>query len=397
VLNHGAVVANYSPVASLIEGPTGEIQGARLRDGTAIRAKVVVDAGGVWAAEIADLAGPQSSGLSIRPAKGIHLTVPAHRLPCDYASVLAVPGDKRSIFVVPWDAAGAAPVVTDMRSSAGDFTEAAGGRFTYLGTTDTDYRGPLDEPVCTPEDVDYVLRTVNAWTSADLTAADVTGSWAGLRPLISDAHSARTADLSRRHRVTTARSGLVTVTGGKLTTYRRMAADTVDEVGRNLGRRLPRSPTRRLQLWGAEGFDGGAGVRGLAGRISISPDLAGHLARRYGSEARAVVALAESDPRLGAPLVPGLPYLGAEAMFAARYEMVHTLTDILSRRTRALILDAAAASAAADDVARLVGPELGWDTNRQLAEAEEFRALVRRERSAAGLVKQTPSPILGLA
>ncbi|MGI8492925.1 MAG: glycerol-3-phosphate dehydrogenase/oxidase [Acidimicrobiales bacterium] len=397
-LGFDAAVANYCPVASLVEDAEGRVRGALLADGTVVRARVVVDAGGVWAEEIAKLGIGADPGISIRPAKGIHLTVPAARLPCDFASVLSVPGDRRSIFVVPWDAA-AGP----------SSLEGAEGRFVYLGTTDTDYEGPLDEPVCTPDDVDYILRTVNAWTSAGLTAADVTGSWAGLRPLIrgGDGHSrrrsrrqtARTADLSRRHRVMRSPSGLVTVTGGKLTTYRRMAADTVDEVVRSIasesrprGRRFPSSPTKRLPLWGAGSPDAGLAAstghprsNGHPGSNGLPAETLGHLQRRYGSEAAVVASLVDDDPSLAEPLVPGLPYVKAEAVFAARHEMVVSLADVLSRRTRALILDAEACASAADDVARLVGAELGWTEARRRQGVDDFVAMVHEHRRAAGL------------
>src|SRR5207302_1011258 len=137
------------------------------------------------------------------------------RLPCDIAAVLPVPSDRRSVFVVPW------------------------GDEVYVGTTDTDYSGPIDDPRCEAEDVEYVLQAVNAWVTRPLSPADVTGVWAGLRPLLSNhggrgARSARTADLSRRHQVSISPSGVVSVTGGKLTTYRKIAADTLEAV---LGRR----------------------------------------------------------------------------------------------------------------------------------------------------------------
>ena len=131
----------------------------------------------------------------------------------DIAVVVPVPKDKRSVFVVPW-----LP------------TDDGGFQLTYIGTTDTDYDGPLDEPQCTADDVAYLLRALNASVDEPLTEADVVGTWAGLRPLVKAASSGRTADLSRRHRVTASDSGVITVTGGKLTTYREMAEDTVDEV-----------------------------------------------------------------------------------------------------------------------------------------------------------------------
>ncbi len=240
VINYGAVAANYSPVAAIRRRPdTGRACGATLQDGSDVRAHVVVNATGVWSDVVRGLdEGPSVAGW-LRPAKGIHLTFPAHRLPVEVATVLPTPGDRRSIFVVPW------------------------GDFTYAGTTDTDYQGPLDDPQCTPADVDYVLAALNAAMTSPVTRADVVGTWAGLRPLVSAAKNQRTADLSRRHRVFVSDHGVVTVTGGKLTTYRRMAADTVDSVVRLLGRGPKHCPTTHLRLLGATGSAAlGAGRRG---------------------------------------------------------------------------------------------------------------------------------------
>jgi glycerol-3-phosphate dehydrogenase len=370
---YGATIANYAPVAQLVE-TAGRVTGARLADGTDVRAEVVVNAGGVWSEQIAHLAPqPAISPVSIRPAKGIHLAFPAQKLPCDYAAVLAVPGDKRAIFVIPW----AADEVPGPRPGPGHYT--------YVGTTDTDYQGPLADPACTREDVDYLLRAVNTWTTAQLGPDDVIGTWAGLRPLVSGARNARTADLSRRHSVITSPNGLVTVTGGKLTTYRRMAANTVDVVVRRLGRSsVGRSPTRRLPLVGAPATAqaGEAKVPWDRSGPQSSPSAHRHLEGRYGTEAADVLALAASDPSLLGPLVPGLPYLRAEAVWAARCEMAYTLTDVLSRRTRALILDREAAASAAPQVAELLAGELGWDRTDCARQIAAFEGEVEAERQA---------------
>src|SRR5205814_2026706 len=127
--------------------------------------------------------------------------------------------------------------------------------FVYLGTTDTDYTGPLDDPQCTSEDLAYVLGAINVFVREPLSPSDVVGTWAGLRPLVAAAESERTADLSRRHAVSWSPGGMLSVTGGKLTTYRRMAADTVDEIVRALGKGNRRCPTRSMKLWGADGVD----------------------------------------------------------------------------------------------------------------------------------------------
>src|SRR5262249_32057429 len=163
-------------------------------------------------------------------------------------------------------------------------------QFTYIGTTDTDYEGSLDDPQCDRADVEYLLNAVNGAVTSKLTEEDVLGTWAGLRPLVKSATSGRTADLSRRHRAARSSRGLVTITGGKLTTYREMAADTVDEVMRGLGTRT-RSRTRHLQLRGAAGFDTLRSSDAASGNDTLL-----HLLDRYGDEAPAVLALAAKEP-----------------------------------------------------------------------------------------------------
>jgi glycerol-3-phosphate dehydrogenase len=351
---HGAVVANYAGVTSLRKNGVGRVRGARVQadgDEVEVRADVVVNAAGVWTDDVRALDEPTHPH-SIRPAKGIHITVPWSKVRNDIAVVVPVAKDRRSIFVVPW------------------------GDLTYVGTTDTDYDGPIDDPECTPDDVAYLLGALNAVIAEPVREADVLGTWAGLRPLLRTATNDRTADLSRRHAVRRSESGLVTVTGGKLTTYRRMAADTVDEVDAILGKRR-RCRTKRIKLVGADGYE--------APPDTNEPSRHEHLAGRYGTEAALVEQLVDEAPELGEPLVPGLPYLKAEAVHATRREMARTLDDVLSRRTRARLLARDDSAAAADDVARLVGRELGWDDAERARQVKEYRAAVAAERDAADL------------
>ncbi|HLF41560.1 MAG TPA: glycerol-3-phosphate dehydrogenase/oxidase [Acidimicrobiia bacterium] len=338
---HGTVAANYVTATGLRrEGAA--VRGATVTDRLTgrsfeISAGVVVNAAGVWADDLRALdegAHPNS----IRPAKGVHITLPGGRPRLDIAAVLPVPGDRRSIFVIPW---------ADR---------------VYVGTTDTDYDGSLDDPVCTAADVDYLLGAVNAWVSDPVSRDEVLGTWAGLRPLVGGGVSGgKTSDLSRRHSVRMSDSGLVSIVGGKLTTYRKMAEHTVDaavEVLVRGGRSRPRSRSRTdsVPLFGADGYEELTGGDAPA-RLGLPAETVSHLAGRHGGHARAVAAMVREHPDLGDPLVPGLPYLRAEALYAARYEMALTLEDVLSRRTRALLLDAAATSAAAPAVARLLaGP-----------------------------------------
>jgi glycerol-3-phosphate dehydrogenase len=353
---HGAVVANGCGVRELVRGADGRVEGAVVEaDGRSItvRAKVVVNAAGVWSDDVRAL-DEGTHPDSIRPAKGVHITVPWSKVRNDIAVVIPVPKDRRSLFVVPWGP-----------NPDGTFEHA------YVGTTDTDYDGPLVDPQCTKDDIDYVLRALNASITTEVTEHDITGVWAGLRPLVKAAGSGRTADLSRHHQVNDHADGLITITGGKLTTYREMASDTVDAVAARLGRKV-RCRTARLRLLGA------------APRSSAAPGTrTEHLAGRYGALTSEIDALITRDASLAEPLVPGLPYVRAEAVYAVRHEMARTLDDVLSRRTRARLVDRVACVRAAADVAALMAAELGWDALETTRQVDEFLTSCDAEASAA--------------
>ncbi|MGA1744849.1 MAG: FAD-dependent oxidoreductase [Ilumatobacteraceae bacterium] len=371
-IERGAVAVNYCTVTSLLKKSTEgsphrneQISGATVRTyeghNVDIRARVVVNATGVWgdAMRRMDIGGDVTT---IRPAKGIHITVPWELVQNDIAVVIPVPGDKRSLFVVP-----------HMPNGDGTY------RFTYVGTTDTDYQGSIDDPQCTEGDIDYCLRALNNAVAGSraITRDDVVGTWAGLRPLVvssdGEAATGRTADLSRRHKVMVSDSGMVTITGGKLTTYRKMAEHTVDaalDVMRDDGTasdiRAKRCATKRLALHGA-----------------TSHDRDDHLVSRFGTLASSIREMITLDPALGAPLIEGLPYLRAEAVYCARHELVVTLEDVLSRRLRGLLYDRHATEAAAESTARLIAPELGWDELRINAEVQKFSEICAHEVAAA--------------
>ncbi len=377
-LDFGATVVNHAAVTAIVKGDSGRVAGAVVdtgggTGGIEVRAKIVINATGVWADDVRAL-DEGSHPNSIRPAKGIHISVPWHKLRNDIAAVVPVRQDRRSVFVVPWPAPGG------NGDEGGVLGEAAGdGRVTYIGTTDTDYDGDVDDPQCTPEDVAYLLDAINHAISQPLRESDVLGTWAGLRPLVRDASNSRTADLSRRHRVFASAGGMITVTGGKLTTYREMAQDAVDaavramaSAGEPLPRRARRSRTRSLPLRGAAGW-----------REACKRDA--HLGGRYGGEAAVVEAMIAADPTMAEPLVPGLPYRRAEALYAARYEMAATVDDVLSRRTRSRLLGRDASAAAADDVAELLARELGWSEAERAAQVDRFRTALAHEREVPGL------------
>jgi glycerol-3-phosphate dehydrogenase len=379
VLDHGAVALNYAPVVGFArDGITG-VTAVRIapvaqpRSGCSqatppepsgaggvlqVKAKVVVNATGAWGDDVQRL-DDVSHRNSVRPAKGIHITVPRSKLPCDLAALLPVPGDRRSIFVIPWD------------------------EHTYIGTTDTDYTGPLDDVRAEPEDITYLLDAVNSVVTSPLRPQDVTACWAGLRPLLATTASrrrtpsARTADLSRRHKVETSASGLISVTGGKLTTYRRMAADTVDAVQRELGSTIVRSRTEHLRLRGSERLKPSR-TRELVAEIGLSEDDVEHLEGRFGSETAAVLGLCLARPELSTKLAEGLLNIEAEVVYAARFEMATCVDDVLARRIRTLALDARSAAAAAARTAELLGAELGWEDSWVRDEAKAFSELSER-------------------
>lgn len=357
VLDFNAVAANYVRAVDVHHGPSGRVDEVVCRDEInerdfVIKTRSIINATGVWADHIFTMA-ENTPSHRITPAKGVHVSVPRARLSVDVAAVLNVPGDRRSIFVVPFDDA----------------------PFTYIGTTDTAFDGDLDEPDCTAEDVAYLLNTVNEWTSSNLVPDDVTGLWAGLRPLLAPRDGAvmseRTADLSRRHQVTDTKDGVVHVTGGKWTTYRQMAQDAVDALSPYFDQ-LGRVRTKRLRLHGY-------------GTWRPSNRLESHLYERFGVDAKEILALTKADPTLGEPVIDNQPFIKAEFIFSARHEMATSLIDLLTRRTRAHLYDARATRKAAPVIAELVATELGWDLERREHEVQQYEDLVLKELSAAGL------------
>lgn len=305
----GAVVASRVRVDGLLLD-SRVVRGARAYDAIEnrsfdIAARSVVNATGPWSDAIRRFARPNATA-SVRGTKGVHVALPAERVGNAGALTLLSPLDGRVFFVLP------------------------SGATTIVGTTDTDYDGEPDAVRATPDDVAYLLQSVDAYfPAANLTSGDVIAAWAGLRPLIGG--DPRHPDaLSREHAVTTTAPGLITVSGGKLTTYRVMARDTVDAVQRMLGQPVREAPTGRVPLPGGDvALDA---QREIAARRTGSHALAAHLLHRYGAEWSDVWSLAESDRALALPLSPPLPYLHAEVAWSITREMAVSLGDVLMRR-----------------------------------------------------------------
>ncbi|MFC6885847.1 glycerol-3-phosphate dehydrogenase/oxidase [Actinomadura yumaensis] len=344
----GATVLNGAACRGLIR-ERGRVRGATVEVGDRsvdVRAGVVINATGVWADSLGALS-DSGHRPRIRPAKGVHIVVPWTRLPIDGTVTVPVPGRARRATCTRW------------------------GDVVVVGTTDTDYDGPLDEVLCTREEMEYLLDGANTAFDADLSAADVVGSIAGLRPLVGGKQGA-TLDMSRDHHVWTDPNGLVTITGGKLTTSRHMGELVVDEALKVLGRKA-RCRTARLPLLGAAGYDTEAtGATGGAGA---------HLGERYGTEARFVTELIAADPDLAEPIVEGTDHLRAEVVYAARCELARTVDDVLSRRTRMRLFARDLSLKAAPEVGRLLQRELGLPDQEVAQQIDDYLAGIDREKT----------------
>ncbi len=358
----GAVCCNSVEVTGLIERE-GRAAGVLCTDGVGggefeVRAANVVNATGVWADRLRpDELHDEAEVPVIRPSRGTHLTVSTEDLPV-VAGAIVPAGAGRSIFVLPWL-----------------------GR-TLIGTTDNDYEGSLNHIPPSEADCDYLLAAVNDFFGTSLGIGDLTGAYAGVRPLISTGDPKKSVDISRKAELYETSSGMVTITGGKLTTWRRMAKLAVDRIVEREGREAP-CRTHEIPL-------------GMPAELSELPEVDGvdeasraALVGRYGHAAVDVLALASESPQLAARVSPELPDLVAEAAFAARREQTRSVADVMLRRTRLGLLDARRltdpGSEGAKAVARAMAPELGWDAAEVAAQLEGWRRVAGVEGLAPGL------------
>jgi glycerol-3-phosphate dehydrogenase len=335
-------VANDAMAASSVrvtgfEFEKGHIVRARavdLETGTelTIPTKSVVNATGVWTDDVEDLAGEH--GIDVRASKGIHFLVPRDRIDSQTGVLLRT--EVSVLFVIPW------------------------GRHWIVGTTDTPWELGRAHPAASRSDIEYLLTWVNTALKRPITAADIVGVYAGLRPLLKG-ESEDTSRLSREHAVRDHGSGMVTVAGGKYTTYRVMARDAVDAVTGYVGRPVPESTTESIPL------------------VGVAPHSDDRLNSRYGTMTRDIHALVDSNPALGEPIVDDAPYLMAEAAYAATHEGALHLDDVLTRRTRLSIETRDRGVEAAPRVAAVMADVLGWDESTVDREIDHYLARVRAE------------------
>jgi glycerol-3-phosphate dehydrogenase len=341
---------------------TGDrIAGARIRDLVAgtdidVAARVVINAAGPWVDAVRRLEG-SLGGKRLHLTKGIHLTLPRALLPVEHIVAFRA-GDRRTVFVVPRDAV------------------------VYVGTTDTDYGGPRDHPEVSAEDARYLLEAVERTFALEgaLGAESILSAWAGLRPLLHE-EGKSPSEISRKDEIMTGAKGLLSIAGGKLTTYRRMAERVVDLAVEVLGRagQLPAAvaPCRTDSLPLAGGGCSAAELEARAAAAQhdarVPAGAVARVFRTYGSEAPAVLALAAADS--AAPVGSGTDVLRAEIRYAVEHEMALGVEDVLERRTRSLLFAPDQGLSAVDAVAELCGERLGWSPERRRAEAEGYRSL----------------------
>jgi glycerol-3-phosphate dehydrogenase len=330
----------------------GRARGVRARDvqtgsEIVIAADNVVNATGVWADRLRpDELHDEAEVPTIRPSRGTHITLSSEALPLVSGAIVPA-GGGRSIFALPWL-----------------------GR-TLVGTTDNDYDGDLSLEHVAPseEDVAYLLDATNEFFATSLTAADLTGAYAGVRPLISTGDPKKSVDISRKAELYETSSGMITITGGKLTTFRRMAKMTVDRL---VEREARDAPCRTHEIPLGQPEDAAA----LPRLEPLPEDAYEQLAARYGHAAHDVIAVAAERGELAQPIVSDLPDLLAEAVFAVRREQAQSVGDVLLRRTRLGLLAARELTVgdAPRRVAAAMGAELGWDPARVEREAADFGA-----------------------
>lgn len=356
---YGAVVRTSTQVVDFMQ-EADRIVGVKASDVETgaeftVRGHAVINSTGVWMDEIQRLSGHRGR-FSVRASKGIHLVVGRDKIPSESGLILKT--EKSVLFVIPWKS------------------------HWIIGTTDTDWHLDLAHPAATRADIDYVLEHVNSVLARPLTHDDIEGVYAGLRPLLAG-ESDQSSKLSREHGVARIAPGLVSISGGKYTTYRVMAADAVDLACTDLPRPVSPSCTENIPLLGADGYHALVNqVEHIAAAHDIHPTRVRSLLDRYGSRIFELLALADADPSLRQPIPGAGEYIQAEAVYAASHEGALHVEDVLTRRTRISIETSHRGTKSATRVAELMGRVLGWSQGEQQDEVDHYLARVAAERES---------------
>ncbi len=360
----GVAVANYVEVVDFVKDVHGKLATATVQDtltqaSFSIRAKVFINCTGAFADKIRLRANPKLSN-RMRPSKGVHVVLPYATLNSTDAMLIPKTSDGRVVFAIPFE-----------------------GQL-VVGTTDTEYREIEKEPVLDKKEVNFLLDTLRPYLKKDPEPGDIKAGFGGLRPLLAADPTKSTKGLTRDHEVEhDGESNLVSLLGGKWTTYRLMAKDAVDQVEELLGKNNP-CLTADHMLAGGENFDYEA-WKIIQREYDLSEATCKHLILKYGSRAERVVALIQEDATLADPLLAHLPYLKAEVVYTARYEMAVTPRDFLARRIRMEITDWDATLACLPTVCDLMGQELGWDAATERQMANDYTAIIREFQREAGV------------
>ena len=359
--HYGAVVRSSSEVVEIVR-EADRVVGAVVRDvetdeRITVRAKVVVNATGVWTDDVQRMSGGRGR-FRVRASKGVHILVPRDRIAGEVGLILRT--EKSVLFVIPW------------------------GQQWLIGTTDTDWTLDLAHPAATASDIEYLLEHANSVLATPITKDDILGVYAGLRPLLAG-ESEDTSQLSREHAVARPQPGLVSIAGGKYTTYRVMAKDAIDVAGKDLGE-IKESVTDRVPLVGADGYAAMVNLtRELSEQTGLPPWRIEHLLNRYGSKLDELLALTAEDATLLEPVTSAETYLRVELKYAVTHEGALHVADVLSRRTRMSIETKHRGVDAAEETADIMAPLLGWTDEQKRQEVETYRERVAAERASQEL------------
>ncbi len=373
---NGAVVVNWARVEALTKDDQGRVSGAvvkNARDGSLreVKAHTLINATGPWTDEVLAMSSPRAGKL-LRPTKGIHIVVEREKLPIEHAVVLFHPTDDRVLFALPW------------------------GERTYLGTTDTDYEGAPGEEAATLEDVDYLINASNVhFPNNPITRDDVISTWAGLRPLIApepEVGEISESQVSREHQILIGEDGLITIAGGKLTTYRKMAKECVDVAVNllKLSGKLPEDihsgQTFKFPLPGAVGWPEDDDHNKVAAEFAkacdcdLSDKVNLHLVDTYGMRALELAKLCAGDPSLTEPIVPGRVEIMAQVDFGVREELAASVSDIMIRRTQIFFRDYKQGLGSVEKVATRLAHLIGWSEQEKQKSIDDYKAEVALSR-----------------
>jgi glycerol-3-phosphate dehydrogenase len=357
---HGAVIATGVSVESLIRDKK-RVTGVNVLDSEsgktiAVSSKAVVMCAGIWSDELHakfDI----TPGYSVSMSKGIHILLPGSAIKSNTGIILKTAVSV--LFLIPW------------------------GDKWLVGTTDTPYDGDRAQPTASIEDVQYILDQANRVLDPQLKVEDIIGVYAGIRPLVSNKSGSATTKLSREHTVDRSAPGFISIAGGKYTTYRVMGKDAIDLAALELRKPVKDSVTEKLPLVGADGYFALVQQSAqIAAESSLSEETVIHLLNRYGSLIYEVLDIVESDSKLAAPLDPSLPYIKAEIVHAATHEGAQSVADVMSRRTRLAFEAENSGAHLADEVAKLVGAELGWGAKERKASVAEYLEIASEDEAA---------------